>query len=261
MIAVVRTSVVRLGSHVSTLRRRIKAAGVERTLFICSTPRTGSTMLGDLLADTGLVGHADEYFGEVFRQDVVPGLSRRGFDDYLVACTQHAHGTGTFGIKLHWDQVEVFLYLLRLRRGLHGLDDAAVIEAIFPSPSFVWMRRRDTVAQAVSGWKAMGTGKWTDGQAVTGEPRFDPDGIAARVRRIEEHNEAWRRFFAANAIDPLRVTYEELAADPAFEARRVLALVGADVPGDLPIAAVTERQADAVNEDWIRRYRELGRPG
>jgi len=41
----------------------------------------------------------------------------------------------------------------------------------------------------------------------------------------------------------------------------VLALVGADVPGDLPIAAVTERQADAVNEDWIRRYRELGRPG
>jgi len=171
MIAVVRTSVVRLGSHVSTLRRRIKAAGVERTLFICSTPRTGSTMLGDLLADTGLVGHADEYFGEVFRQDVVPGLSRRGFDDYLVACTQHAHGTGTFGIKLHWDQVEVFLYLLRLRRGLHGLDDAAVIEAIFPSPSFVWMRRRDTVAQAVSWWKAMGTGKWTDGQAVTGEPR------------------------------------------------------------------------------------------
>jgi LPS sulfotransferase NodH len=246
--------------HVSALRARLAGAGIERTFFLCSTPRTGSTMLGNLLAETGLVGRAGEYFGEPFRQRVVPGLTRRGFDDYLVGCTEYARGTGTFGVKLHWDQVEVFLHLLRLRRGLRGLGDGAVVEAIFPAPSFVWMTREDTLAQAVSWWKAITTGKWTDGRPVTGEPRFDTDGIAGRVRRIGEHTGAWREWFAANGIEPLLVNYEQLAADPAGEARRVLAFIDVDVPAGLVIAPVTERQGDETNEDWIRRYRELTNP-
>jgi trehalose 2-sulfotransferase len=252
-----RASLVRLVGHVSTLRTRIEAAGVERTFLVCSTPRTGSTMLGNLLADTGLAGRAGEYFGEVFRRDVVPGLSRRRFDDYLVDCTRHARGTGALGIKLHWDQVEVFLHLLRLRRGLRGSSDRQVVDAVFPAPRFVWMTREDTLAQAVSWWKAMTSGKWTDGRPVTGEPTFDFDGIAGRVRRIDEHTEAWRHWFETNEIEPLRLTYEELAADPAGTARRVLAFVGVDVPTDLAVAPHTEQQADAVNEDWIRRYRKL----
>ncbi len=217
-------------------------------------------MLGNLLADTGLVGRAGEYFGEFFRRDVVPGLSRAGFDDYLVGCTQHARGTGTLGIKLHWDQVEVFLHLLRLRRGLRGASDRQVIEAVFPAPRFVWITREDTLAQGVSWWKAITSGKWTDGRAVTGEPAFDVDGIAGRVRRIDEHTEAWRLWFEANRIEPLRLTYEELAADPTGTARRVLTFIGVDVPEGFAVAPGTEQQADAVNEDWIRRYRELAGP-
>ena len=216
-------------------------------------------MLGNLLADTGLVGRAGEYFGEVFRRDVVPGLTRHGFDDYLAGCTAHARGTGTLGIKLHWDQVEVFLHLLRLRRGLRGLTDGQVIEAVFPVSSYIWITREDTVAQGVSWWKAITSGKWTDGRPVTGEPAFDADGISARVRRIDEQTDAWRRWFEANGIEPLSLTYEELAADPTATVRRVLDLLGVEVPQGFAVAHVTERQADAVNEDWIRRYRELTR--
>jgi LPS sulfotransferase NodH len=252
----VRASLVRLTAHVSTLRRRIEGAGVERTFVICSTPRTGSTMLADLLADTGLVGRADEFFGEPFRQNVVPGLTRSGFDDYLVGCTRNAR-QGTFGIKLHWDQIEVFLYLLRLRRGLRGLGDAQVLEAVFPATSFVFLTREDVLAQAVSFWKAMATGKWVDEQSFAAEPVFDAGRIAGRVRRIEEHNAGWRQWFEANGVEPLHVTYEEVAADPAGAARRVLAFIGVDVPDDLRVEPRTERQADAVNDEWIRRYREL----
>ncbi len=262
MLVPVRASLVRLSAHVSTLRGRIEAAGVERSFFICSTPRTGSTMLGNLLADTGLVGRAGEYFGEFFRRDVVPGLSRGRFDDYLVDCTRHARGTGTLGIKLHWDQVEVFLYLLRLRRGLGEANDREVIERVFPRPSCVAMTRKDTLAQAVSWWKAITTGRWTDGRPATGEPRFDPDGIEGRLRAIARENGAWRRWFEENGVDPLRLTYEELVADPTATARRVLELVGVDVPTGFAGAPGTEQQADAVNEEWIRRYRELvGRSG
>ena len=218
-------------------------------------------MLGDLLADTGLAGRADESFGEPFRQNVVPGLTRSGFDNYLVGCTRNAR-QGTFGIKLHWDQIEVFLYLLRLRRGLRGLGDARALEAVFPATSFVFLTREDVLAQAVSWSKAMATGKWVDEQSPAGEPDFDADRIAGRVRRIEEHNAAWRRWFGSNGVHPLHLAYEELAADPAGTARRVLAFVGVDVPDDLRVEPRTERQSDAVNDEWIRRYRELvGRSG
>jgi trehalose 2-sulfotransferase len=255
-----RAALVRLSGHVSTIRGRIQAEGIERSFFICSTPRTGSTMLGNLLGETGLVGRAGEYFGEPFRRDVVPGLTRRGFDDYLVGCTRHARGTGVLGTKLQWDQVEVFLHLLRLRRGLGGATDAEVLAAVFPEPRYLFVTREDTLAQAVSWWRAMTSGKWVDGRPVTGEAVFDADGIATRLRRIGEQNEAWRTWFAANGVEPLPVTYEQLAADPAGEVRRSLAFLGVDAPADLAVEHVTERQANAVNDDWIRRYRQLPGP-
>jgi LPS sulfotransferase NodH len=217
-------------------------------------------MLGNLLADTGLVGRAGEYFGEVFRRDVVPGLTRRSFDDYAVDCARHARGTGVLGVKLHWDQVDVFLHLLRLRRGLRGAVDRQVIEAVFPAPRFIWMTREDTVAQAVSWWKAITTGKWTDGRPVTGEPRFDADAIAGRVLRIEEDTRAWRAWFDVNGVEPLHLTYEQLADEPTGTARSALGFLGVDVPSGFQVIPGTEQQADAVNEDWIRRYRELSGP-
>jgi LPS sulfotransferase NodH len=254
----VRAAFVRATAHVETLRRRIAEAGISRTFFVCSTPRTGSTMLGNLLAETGLVGRAGEAFGEPFRRDVVPTLSRRRFDDYLVReSALRARGTGTLGYKLHWDQVELFLHLLRLRRGLRGRTDAEVIAAVFPAPRYVFMTREDDLAQAVSWWKSMTTGKWVDGERPSGEPRFDAAGISGRLRQIEAHNEAWRRWFAANRVEPLEVTYEGLVADPTGEARRILEFLGVDLAADFAAVPRTEVQADPVNREWIERYREL----
>jgi LPS sulfotransferase NodH len=252
-----RVLLVRLQHHVSVLSGRIRTAGIERSFFLCSTPRTGSTMLGNMLAETGLVGRAGEYFGETFRREVVPGLTRAGFDGYLVGCLEHARGTGSFGLKLHWDQVEVFVHHLRLRRGLRGASDAEVIAAIFPSPRYVFLTREDTLAQAVSWWKAMTSGKWTDGRPITGAAAFDYEGIEGRVKQVEAHNERWRRWFAANGVEPLELSYESVAANPGDAVRRVLDHIGVEVPADVAIQPRTERQSDAVNEDWIRRYREL----
>jgi trehalose 2-sulfotransferase len=251
-----RAALLRSTAHVAKLRRRIESAGIERTFFLCSSPRTGSTLLGNLLADTSLVGRAGEMFGEDFRRNVLPGLSRRGFDDYLVTqCARRARDTGTLGIKLHWYQLEAFLYHLRLRRGLADANDREVIDTVFPSPTFVWMTREDTVAQAVSWWKAMSTGKWTSAQAARAEAEYDEDGIRGRLLRIEADDRSWSRWFATNGVEPMHVVYEKLAADPSGEVRRVLEQVGVDVPVDLVVVPRTERQADATSAEWIERLR------
>lgn len=54
------------------------------------------------------------------------------------------------------------------------------------------------------------------------------------------HKAAWRRWFAGASVQPHLVQYEDLITDPA----------GVTRPG-------TRRQADALNADWIARYRAI----
>jgi LPS sulfotransferase NodH len=252
---------IRLGlaraESIPDLRHRIEGAGIGSSLFVCATPRTGSNLLDGLLAGTGLVGEPAEDFGELFETQVLPAVGRAGFGDYVVRCVDRAGETGVFSTKLHLDQRDLFLHLLSLLRGAHGFSDGRLIAAVFPEPRFVWLRREDVVAQGVSWWRAKGSGVWIHGESVTREETFDVAGIDTAVRRAREHAEDWRRWFVANGIEPLEVVYEQLVADPTGIVRAVLSLVGIDVPRDLVLTARTRRQADAVSEKWIRRYREL----
>jgi LPS sulfotransferase NodH len=252
---------IRLGlaraESVADLRHRIEDAGIGTCLFVCATPRTGSNLLDGLLEGTGLVGEPAEDFGEVFKTQVLPAVGRAGFGDYVVRCAHRAGKTGVFSTKLHLDQRDLFLHLLSLFRGAHGLSEGRLIAAVFPEPRFVWLRREDVVAQGVSWWRAKESGTWIHGQAGGSDEAFNFAGIDAAVRRAREQAEEWRRWFAASGIEPLEVVYEQLVADPAGIVRAILSLVAIDVPRDLVLTARTRRQADAVSEEWIRRYREL----
>jgi LPS sulfotransferase NodH len=242
--------------HVASLRRRIEAEGIGSSFVVCSTPRTGSTMLADALESTGLVGRPREWLGVRFTSEVLPAIGRRGFPDYVVECARSAADSGVFGLKLHWYQGELLLHLLRLMRGTRALSDREVLEASLPDPRFVWLRREDEVAQAVSWWKATATGAWLHSGSATSEPAFDFAAIDARVRQVRRQTEAWKGWFEANGLAPLRITYEQLVHDPAATTRGVLAFLDVEVPAGLEIAPRTRRQGGAVNEEWARRYRE-----
>ncbi len=234
---------------------RIEGGGVGRSFFLCATPRSGSNLLARLLAGTQLVGLA----GERFNHHELPGWAHARPGAYLVECAKDARGTSVLGLKLHWDQVEPFLGLLRRLRGVGGLSDRELVERVFPEPTFVWLRREDEVAQGVSWWKAKTSGAWLGGRAGRREPWFDFDEIDTRIRRVREHNDAWARWFSSNSLDPLSITYEEVAAEPVPAVGRVLLHLGLDAPADLAIEPRTQRQADDVNREWIDRYLELAR--
>ena len=243
---------------VAEVRRRIEEAGVRGSLFLCASPRTGSTMLANLLDETGLVGAPTrEYFGVDFETKVLPQVGRAGFPDYLVECARKAAGTGVFGTKLLWHQCVLFFYVLRMLRDARDLSDRGLLEAVFPEPRFIWLRREDVLAQGVSWWRAKTTGAWFDHSRPHNEPAFDFNGIDTAVRWAQEQAEAWRGWFAANGIEPLQVVYEDLVADPGETVRRSLAFIGVDVPDDIAVEPQTRRQGDEVNDEWIRRYREI----
>jgi trehalose 2-sulfotransferase len=114
------------------------------------------------------------------------------------------------------------------------------------------------VAQAVSWAKAAQTGRWAAFQPVQAEPAFDFDQIDGLYHLARVHDGAWARWFAAHDIDPLRVVYEELAADPVGVVAGVIARLGLEPsPMEGPAPMELSRQADAVNLDWAARYRRL----
>lgn len=94
-------------------------------------------------------------------------------------------------------------------------SDLELLTRTFGRTSFVYLWRGDTVAQAVSWARAEQTGHWQREDIVKGKPHFDFDQIHSCVQTIDEHNAAWRDWFAPLDIQPHVVRYEDLVADLA----------------------------------------------
>ena len=168
-----------------------------RSYLVCATPRSGSTLLCHLLAQTGLAGRPEEYF-EALRHSGLPrrpaeyfdperhaniierlafrempdGAQPRpnplwrpeSYDRYLDwALEEGTTPNGVFGAKLMWGYLGDFADLLRGIEGNAGLPIPELLERSFPDLRYVQITRRDKVRQAVSLWKAVQTQAWRAG--------------------------------------------------------------------------------------------------
>ena len=75
-------------------------------IFLCATPRSGTTLLCDLLTDSGVAGNPDSYY----RHQSIPNYCKRfGIDFgegetfeqlYVEAVRKHATRCGIFGFRV-----------------------------------------------------------------------------------------------------------------------------------------------------------------
>jgi LPS sulfotransferase NodH len=227
------------------------------SVVICALPRTGSWLLAHLLHSSGVVGYPSEWF---WRDDMERNRAHWGvtrFEDYLARVLDAGTSeSGLFAVKLMWGYVHELLFELRRLGREYDADDLAVLRRIFPEPRFVWIRREDVVAQAVSWAKAVQTDQWAASQPVKREPEFDFEQVDALYHLARVHDGCWRRWFAAHGIEPYPVVYEELASEPESVTQDVLAFLGLGSQGALEAPAELTRQADDVNREWARLYRE-----
>jgi LPS sulfotransferase NodH len=248
--------------------------------LVCATPRSGSTLLCETLRETGVAGNPLEFF------EAMPatGVPRRpldylhGLDDpealALVAGAppheappysdlrgiaryeQHLErvrrwGTsanGVFGAKIMW------AHLQDLARRLGAADPHELVDTLFDAPRLIWVRRADTVRQAVSLWRAMQTQTWrAENETGTGEPRYSYAALRHLVELLAAHDAAWERFLAPAGERVLELSYEEVAAAPGAAVRRTLTHIGVEAAerGGLP---PTRRQADERSDAWAERY-------
>jgi LPS sulfotransferase NodH len=182
-----------------------------------------------------------------------------GEREYLERVLEAGTAGGVFGAKVMWGYFGEALDRLRAFAGDQELSDLEALEAFAPRPRFVWIRRGNVVAQAVSWSRAIQGGRWwSEATEPEGELAFDFEQVDHLVREIAAGDASWREWFSANGVEPVEVVYEKLVEQPAPVARRVLRLLRREGEPD-PAAVSHRRQADELNTAWAERYRELAR--
>jgi trehalose 2-sulfotransferase len=275
---------------VLTQREASAIAGLprpERSYLICATPRSGSTLLCQALAATGLAGRPQEYF-EARRETGVPRSPRgyfRGFlrldelplpnggapapdysslravgdyREHLAAALSKGTGpNGIFGAKLMWMHVEDFVPLTRTLPELDRAGLGESVAALFPRVDYVWIRRGDRVRQAVSLWRALQTQAWrSDAGCAEARPaEYHFGAISHLSSRIRAEDEAWESWFREEGLAPLELLYEDIAADLPSAVGAVLAHLGADANDGERAFSPMRRQSDELSEQWVERYR------
>ena len=121
---------------------------VKHSYLVCTTPRSGSTLVCQALKATGVAGRPEEYF-EALRKT---GLwSRTAYDRYLEwAMEVGTTPNGVFAAKLMWGYFGDFIGLLRNVPRFRELRLAELLPADFPEVTFVRIVRANKIRQAVS---------------------------------------------------------------------------------------------------------------
>lgn len=239
--------------------------------IICCTPRTGSTLLCDLLTSTKVAGEPDSFF----MQDIdpiwlkrwgLPPLEGKGTVDhssaYLKAAIASGRGqTGMFGLRLMRENLSDLIAMVdHVYPGMSSDKDR--LEAAFGRVLYIHLSRQDKLSQAVSMVKAEQTGLWhiaSDGSelerlAPPREPEYDFGRINAKLNELEQYDDRWVTWFSEQKIKPLRITYETLSEHPDAAALAICKELGVQRPAPGILVPKVAKLADAISREWIAKF-------
>ena len=209
--------------------------------------RSGSSVVSEYLRATG----AFSGFGEPLNQELVIERAKKfgitSFAAYLDWLMANIHRPGTqFGMKASWDQI-----VMLLRSG--------AIPRYFSNIRWIFVQRRDVLAQAISFSIATQTRQWhsfQERESGARQPEYDFEDIRHRVESIANNYTAIQCLLSLNGLVPYYLVYEDFLVDPISETRKLAAFLGAEDVSVNPSRLRMEKQGNEVNEQFRLRFIE-----
>ena len=242
-----------------------------KSYVICTSPRSGSTLLCRLLREAGNAGFPESHFHAPSVEEWLGyyDLEARAFStrkDMLraILSSAHAHGKGAtdiFGLRMQRHSFDYFSEQLRILFP-ELLNDVSRLEAAFGKALFVHLRRENKLDQAISFVKAEQSGLWhmaPDGTELERlsepkDPVYDREAITAQLALAEAVDEAWESWFETERIKPFCITCDELSAAPYASLARMLSALGLECPRLDEKMPPVAKLADATNREWAERF-------
>ena len=170
--------------------------------FICTTERTGSYLLMDLIKSTGVIEILIKLIADI---RAIESTRDEDWISFLEGIPDR-YGIDfkkRYGAKLYsWD-------LDLARRYLH-------LESISPlSIKWIWLRRKNRIRQAISYYRAKQIDKWhfwrNDKNSTDTIPDMDVpvQRINTLALQFSLGDSAWEDFFRDNEIEPYMLFYED----------------------------------------------------
>jgi LPS sulfotransferase NodH len=232
-----------------------------KVIFICTLPRTGSSLLSADMRSTVALGEPREYFNinRMARLREKWSLPVDDLDAYIAALKKRTVSpNGVVGVKLMVAQ------LRRLKGeghfGDHPAPLRALVERFGSDVMIVKLLRRDKLRQAISLVKARQTGKWGVLRDGEGEPTYESEDIDRAILDLAIWEALWQREIEASGFDlDLDLAYEDIVVRRDETLLDIARWVGLDDPegvvGDRDREDVKlQRQSNDVTEEWIDRY-------
>ncbi len=201
-------------------------------LGVLFTSRTGSSYLARELAARYDIGRMEECLNPHVAQGIAAGK--------IVASFAGAWFSFKLGVP-----------------GIIGAELTGTIDRYLPRTSFIFLLRRDIIAQAVSLVKANQTGQWHSISAANGAaPIFDGPKIAQTIRVISAAVISLAQYLEIAGRPWRKLIYEDFESGDFSSAEAICETFAAPRidPERAPRFAPLEKTADAVNEAWIDRF-------
>jgi LPS sulfotransferase NodH/predicted SAM-dependent methyltransferase/carbonic anhydrase/acetyltransferase-like protein (isoleucine patch superfamily) len=234
-----------------------------KTLLIAFTMRCGSSFLCEHLRANG-IGDPVEYlqypFGVANRQfydDL--GVDYGDFTGFLDALIENKSVNDIFSVKIAWDHKNAFLDAIKkIDSSIDSLED------FFPGARWLFLRRHDKVAQAISLWKAQKTGVWVaknSSMPVKEKPEYKFFEILDSLMHILVEDLFWERYFYERKIDPLTLYYEDYEQNVKNAVLMIARYLGVSEqlrlsePNDIASVDAIVKQRDSYSEEIYRRFK------
>ena len=213
-----------------------------RGYAICTTQRSGSNYLCELLNSTGVLGKPLDYFNAV-------GRRAKGWGDYpddpeRQVETIVPHGStsnAVYGCKVFALYLDALIPLGWSTR--------------LPQLRWVFLHRDGLLDQAISLVVAKQTEQWRSGTAPLHASTYDAAAIQREMTGIADDNARWRRYFAENGLRPLVLTYDTLVGEPEAAVLAVAGLMAIEEPVKIDPSRLTVGiQRNDRNLEWKQRF-------
>jgi len=172
---------------------------------ICMTPRSGSTLLTNMLQQTGLLGYPNEWFNPDSIPKWIEKFNAKNIMEY-VDCLRRYHTSynGIFGCELPYFHMKMLFELL-------------TIQQVFDKePIWFYLRRKNIVLQGISLYRSVESGYFHSVQEENQSKQkfnnisYNEEKIKHWTNHILEIEQKFDLFFKDNSISPIHIYYEDI---------------------------------------------------
>jgi LPS sulfotransferase NodH len=216
------------------------------TYYIATTPRSGSTYFCTLLRKTNFLGYPDEFFNEAITVNA-GRLQPTLINQFTHARRDGTTSNGVCGIKIMAEQFA-------------DIIGQTILDEWFPIVKWLFLRRRDKLAQAISFDKAEQTGSWSSLEEPKHAPVYSRERIDQKLLKLNEQEAFWKIFFLGKKINSMEIWYEDLLNNIPAALQSIATHIGVQPPHNSDTSRSTyfdkmSIQRDKINLRWADLYR------